>query len=135
MPLELGLEPALVKLAVVANRLRVRADAARNLPRGTRLQAEGHRLWACGYALASAGLTAQHSCVRTRVTCVPLGPLPHAHRMWLYFLGRLTRAARACRKKKTPTTLRTTKSIIRCGSGTRRSSEMTRAQRVQSGPT
>ena len=40
VPFELGLEPALVKLAVVANRLCVRPDATRNLPRGTRLQEE-----------------------------------------------------------------------------------------------
>ena len=67
---------------------------------------------------------------------LPLAGLgSRAHRKWPYLLGRLPRAARACRKKKTPTTLRTTKSIIRCGSGTRRSSEMTRAQRVQSGAT
>ena len=40
MPFELGLEPALVKLAVVAYRLCVRPDATRNPPGGTRLQKE-----------------------------------------------------------------------------------------------
>ena len=44
VPFELGLEPALVKLAVVANRLCVRPEATRNLPRGTRLQEEEHLL-------------------------------------------------------------------------------------------
>ena len=74
-------------------------------------------------------------CVPFHIICAPTMAVLTMAVYDLLTMVVLTMANRACRKKKTPTTLRTTKSIIRCGSGTRRSSEITRAHRVQSGAT